>query len=101
MATRTIDDPPVGRVEQVTNVDGSVEVSGWAYDADVPGGGLSIRVWLGEGEPTIATETGVDHRFDFRLELTPGGPICLWAIDSGRRQDANLGCHRAEIPPGA
>ena len=101
MATRAIDDPPVGRVEQVTNVDGRLEIAGWAYDADVPEGGLSIRVSVGDGGPTIAAETGADHRFDFRLEATLGAPICLWAIDSGRRQDANLGCRRAEIPPGA
>ncbi len=101
MATRTIDKPPVGRVERVTEVDGRLKIWGWAYDADVPAGGLSIRMTVGEGGPTNAAETGSDHSFDFSLEEVPTGPICLWAKDSGRRQDANLGCHRAEIPPGA
>ena len=81
MATRTIDDPPVGRVEQVTNVDGSVEVSGWAYDADVPEGGLSIRVWLGEGEPTIATETSGRASTQFSATC-PGGQARTFAISS-------------------
>ncbi len=101
MATRAIDDPPVGRVEKVTNVEGGFEVSGWAYDADAPDGGLSIRVRAGEGVPMVVAETGAGHSFDFRLEVVPVGPICLWVVDSGRRQDANLGCHRAEIPPNA
>ncbi|MEC8946775.1 MAG: polysaccharide deacetylase family protein [Actinomycetota bacterium] len=101
MATRAVDDPPVGRVERVSDVDGRLAVSGWAYDADAPEGGLSIKVWVGQGVPIIGAVTGADHRFDFLLEVVPVDPICLWAIDSGRRQDANLGCHRAEIPPGA
>ncbi len=101
MATRTIDTPPVGRVDRVTDVDGRLEVRGWAYDADAPEGGLSIRLSVGERGPTTAVETGLDHSFDFSLEEVPVGPICLWAKDSGRRQDANLGCHRTEIPSGA
>ncbi|SVC80893.1 uncharacterized protein METZ01_LOCUS333747, partial [marine metagenome] len=80
--------------------DTDLGVSGWAYDADAPEGGLSIRVSVGEGGPALAALTGVDHRFDFHLDVVPAGPICLWAVDSGRRQNANLGCHRAEIPSG-
>jgi len=101
MATRVVDDPPVGRVERVNDIDGRLEVSGWAYDADAPEGGLSIRLADGESGPVVAALTGADHRFEFHLSVVPVGPICLWAVDSGRRQNANLGCHRAEIPPGA
>ena len=97
MATRTLDAPPVGRVDRVTDVDGRLEIGGWAYDADAPEGGLVIRLSVGEGGPTTVANTKFDHSFDFSLEGVPVGPICLWATDSGRRQDANLGCHRAEI----
>jgi len=97
MATRGIDDPPVGRVDRVVAADGGILVSGWAYDADAPAGGLLIRATTVHGGPDVVAETGVDHGFGFRLEADPEGPVCVWAIDAGRRQDSSLGCHREEI----
>jgi peptidoglycan/xylan/chitin deacetylase (PgdA/CDA1 family) len=99
MATREVDSNPVGRVDRVAAVGGALEVSGWAYDADAPVGGLSIRVTVGERGPETLVRTGADHGFTFRLEEVPDVPVCLWATDAGRRQDASLGCHRWEIPP--
>lgn len=99
MATRMDDDPPVGRVGQVVATDGGLLLSGWAYDADAAEGGLVIRAMVGGVGPVVVAETGLDHGFEFRLEVVPEGPICLWVVDAGRRQDSSLGCHRAGILP--
>ncbi|MBT6372979.1 MAG: polysaccharide deacetylase family protein [Acidimicrobiaceae bacterium] len=103
MATRGTDSTPVGRVDRVATVGGGLKVTGWAYDADAPGGGLDIRVSLGdpELEPPVwtASQTRSDHGFVVHLAEVADAPICVWAVDAGRRQDAVLGCHRHEIAP--
>ena len=107
MATRGTDETPVGRVDRVATVGGGLEITGWAYDADAPGGGLDIRVSVGDPdseitartESQVASQTGVGHDFVVRLDVVPDHPTCVWAVDAGRRQDAALGCHRPEIAP--
>ena len=99
MATRGVDETPVGRVEGVTVVDGGLEITGWAYDADAPDGGLEIVVNAGTRGPETLTRTDPGHDFTIRLDGTPADPICILVIDAGRRQDAALGCHRPAIPP--
>ena len=103
MATRGSDATPVGRVDRVATVGAVLEVTGWAYDADAPRGGLDIRVSVGdpdrEAPSTTASRTGSDHDFIVHLDEVPDALICVWAVDAGRRQDAPLGCHRPEIAP--
>lgn len=99
MATRGADDTPVGRIDRVETVGDGLEITGWAYDADAPGGGLAIRVGMVDSGPQAAAQTRVDHGFVVRLDVVPGDPICVWAVDAGRRHDASLGCHRPQIAP--
>jgi len=76
-----------------------VHISGWAFDADAPDGGLELVV-AGSPVPTVLGATTTDHDFHLMVgDHDPGGPICLWARNAGRaRHDASLGCHLPELP---
>jgi len=99
IATRGPGDVPVGLVERVWRSGGVVHISGWAFDADAPDGGLELVV-AGGPVPTVLGATTTDHDFHIMVgDHDPGGPICLWARNAGRsRHDASLGCHLPELP---
>jgi len=90
-------DAPAGRVNPAQRVSGGTLVTGWAFDADLPAGGLYVRYTIPGSEPLLAGPTGVDHRFEFQVDSVSAGddesPVCLWAVNAGpRRHDASLGC---------
>ncbi len=95
MATRSVGDVPVGRVEAVVEVPDGVAVVGWAYDADLPDGGLVVRAAPDGDRVVDVATTGSDHGFSVVLDAPVTAPLCVWAVDAGSgRHDSNLGCHR-------
>ena len=98
MATRDPNEVPVGKVSSVrSDPDGlGVVIKGWAYDADAPTAGLSIRALHGDGSSPIVASTTADHSFSLIVDNPPDGPICLWVVDSGRKHSPSLGCHLVE-----
>ena len=96
MATRVEGDVPVGRVEGLTNDGDKILLTGWAYDADAPEGGLEVVSNTDGLSPRVVGTTGIEH--DFAVVLagpTGSAPICVWVANAGRpRHDTSLGCHR-------
>tara|TARA_B100001123_G_scaffold276400_1_gene307460 strand:+ start:356 stop:1360 length:1005 start_codon:yes stop_codon:yes gene_type:complete len=95
MATRTEGDVPVGRVEGLTKDGEDLLLTGWAYDADAPEGGLEVVVNTDGLTPHIVGATGIGHDFAVVLPSpTNTVPICVWVANAGRsRHDTSLGCH--------
>ncbi len=102
VATLESGDPPVGRIEAFGERDGSTWLEGWAFDADLPGGGLPLRVTVSGQEPVIVGRTAEDHHFSFPVSLASAhvsGLVCVWAVDAGQQgHDPSLGCRR--LPAG-
>ena len=98
IATRGPGDVPVGLVERVWSSGGALHLTGWAFDADMAGGGLEILAATATG-PVVAGVTSSGH--DFNVVVDPEdavGPICIWARNAGReRYDTSLGCHLPEL----
>ncbi len=96
MASRVSGDLPVGQVEGSASGDGSTWLEGWAFDADLPQGGLPIRATVNRLEPAIVARTTEDHRFSFPVSRASGdrsGRICVWAVNVGAQgHDPSLGC---------
>ena len=96
MATRVEGDVPVGRVEGLTNDGDKILLTGWAYDADAPEGGLEVVSNTDGLSPRVVGTTGIEHDFAVVLASPTGSaPICVWVANAGRpRHDTSLGCHR-------
>jgi len=98
MAAMESGHPPVGRVEVYENGDGPMRLEGWAFDADLPEGGLPIRVTVDGLEPAVSDRTTEDHRFSMTVSRTSGdssGLVCVWAVNVGAQgHDSSLGCHK-------
>lgn len=96
MATRADGDVPVGLVEGLTKDGDKILLTGWAYDADAPEGGLEVVFNTDGLSPRVVGTTGSGHDFAVVLASPAGvGPICVWGANAGRpRHDTSLGCHR-------
>ena len=94
--------PPVGGIEVSAGPDGSVRLEGWAFDADLPEGGLPIRMTVDGLEPGISARTTGEHRFSFPVFRAADGRselACVWAVNVGAQgHDPSLGCRI--LPPG-
>src|SRR5690606_14094925 len=105
-------DQPVGALDAVTDLGGTVRVSGWAVDqADqVP---TEIRVFV-DGHFVHSSQTDVarpdvssllpfsitTQGFDFEIPVAPGRHLfCIFAIDQGTGKGTTLGVVERDIVP--
>lgn len=100
VATRTPGDLPVGQVQRVWRIGDEVVLDGWAFDADMPDGGLTIVLNADGRAPVRAGTTDADHRFVAVVEAPMvDQPVCVWVSNAGRRRhDPSLGCHTVIAP---
>ena len=100
MAYLTPGDPPVGLIDKYEIVNQEASVEGWAFDADLPDGGLPIRVTVTGQEPSIVAKTSEEHRFHFQVPnvtVDKALHICVWAVRARRQgHDTSLGCRRTK-----
>ncbi|SOD74812.1 hypothetical protein SAMN05892883_4004 [Jatrophihabitans sp. GAS493] len=110
---------PVGAFDTVTalGTDGTVQISGWAFDPDLPASSVQIAAYdgshgIGWLPATSVTRSDVNriygitgaHGFVDTLNLAPGShSVCLYAINIGAaRANTFLGCRPVSVAaPGA
>ena len=90
-------DIPIGNVKNVSKIDETLRVSGWAYDPDAPNGGLKIKHSGKTGEVKSLGQTNLNHEFSFDIsDFDVDTPVCLWIENEGlARHNTFLGCHNA------
>lgn len=103
---------PVGNFETATVRGRYVEVTGWAFDQDVPDQATDVHVHVdgqvahilraGEARTDVAAayaEAGADHGFRGSVALAPGThTVCVYAINRGAGQgDPGLGCRSVSV----
>ncbi len=84
---------PVGALTAATTHGSSLRLEGWAYDGNLPDGGLLVIANV-DGIPVEAAATGADHRFSAVLDSEGvRAPVCAWAGNVGpNHHPAALGC---------
>ncbi len=111
---------PRGALERVVGLPGAVQLSGWAFDPDVPAESLEVHVYVGGDWTTPGAEshsrpaglprpdvnaahniTG-DHGFSTQITTAKRGPqkVCLYGINKGAGETVELQCRTVTIPDG-
>ncbi len=97
---------PVGALDPLTAVGGTVTLTGWATDPDVPGQALQVHVYV-NGRPQYALTADQPHPsangsgYQGTLVLPQGThAVCTYAINVGQgRSNTQLGCRSITVTP--
>jgi len=103
---------PDGQLETVTASRGQINISGWAFDRDVPATPLAIDVQIGsswfsltadKNSPVTGTYAGVTdmHGFSGSFPAPQGGQtMCIYVKNQRAGVDLALGCKWVVVPEG-
>ena len=103
---------PFGNVEQVSGVNGGVQISGWAIDPDsvapidvhlyVDGNSVAVKADL--SRPDVAGGYplyGDKHGYSYKFAAAPGRHnVCVWGINTGPGSNVMFGCKTVDVPVG-
>ena len=94
---RSKGDVPIGKVEQIKKVGDGYFFSGWAYDPDLPNGGLQVLIEEPNDLYPVSIVTDSKHDFEFEIpNFEIDGQVCLWLKNEGSlRYNSFIGCHNA------
>jgi N-acetylmuramoyl-L-alanine amidase len=102
---------PQGNLDGVVGGLGSVTLSGWVFDPDVPAESISVHVYV-DGRPLAALSAnrmradigaaypwaGSRHGFSATLTLTPGKhTVCTYGINRSYGSNKLLGCRAVTV----
>ncbi|MDP6893918.1 MAG: hypothetical protein QGF73_00980, partial [Acidimicrobiales bacterium] len=87
----------IGKVEQIKKVGEGYFFSGWAYDPDLPNGGLQVLIEEPNDLYPVSIVTDSKHDFEFEIpNFEIDGQVCLWLKNEGSlRYNSFIGCHNA------
>jgi hypothetical protein len=104
---------PLGHVDNVTVIGGTVRLTGWAYDPDQPGAEIAVTVYR-DGAPLSRHATGIarpeinrnygaggNHGFDITVDAAPGRhSFTVYAANvSAARPDSMIGGQSVSVEP--
>ncbi|MCG7418493.1 hypothetical protein MHY30_13355 [Microbacterium sp. ACRRU] len=101
---------PVGAIDSVKAVSGSVTVSGWALDPDTASSipvhayvdGVSTALLADRDRPDLAAHYpvhGTAHGYSATLKVPlDAKQICLYGVNTGRGENTTLGCRSIMTP---
>ena len=102
---------PFGQIDSVGTTSGSVTVSGWAIDPDVPDpiivqayvdGTFASMAWANLSRPDVAAvypTAGPAHGYHLVSAAGRGRHmVCLYAVNTGPGSSVSLGCRAVTVP---